>query len=130
MIKDYFQEENKMTKKHFDLDFLLQFQIDHDLQVIRGSDYNYECWIDKLCYNQSLTPIACIVLGVKKFMELTSDYDKELTKYGELMYEFERSKDIFHKRKIIGEMNAINEKLGVPKVEYKSPLLHIINEVL
>lgn len=121
-MTDYFKEENKLTKKVFDLDFLLEFQLEHDIQVMRGSDYNYECWIDKVCYHQSLTPLASIVFGVKKYIEVSGNYDDKLFEYGQLMYEFEHAKDIFAKRKIVDKMNTINAILGVPKVEYESPL--------
>ena len=117
------QEENKTTKKAFDLDFLLKFQLEHDLQIIRGSDYNYECWIDGKCYSQSLTPLASIVIGAKKYIENSGIYDEKLLEYGSLMYDFDNCKDIFEKRRIVGKMNAINAILGVPKVEYISPLI-------
>ncbi len=59
---------------------------------------------------------------------MTEDKEKLLFDYGGLLYDFENSKDIFDKRKIVGKMNVINAILDVPKVEYVSPLLHIIKE--
>lgn len=69
---NYFKEENELTKKIFALDRLLKFQLEHDIQIIRGSDYNYECLIDGKCYNESLTPLGSFVLGVEKFKQLNA----------------------------------------------------------
>jgi len=57
---------------------------------------------------------------------MTTEKEKLLFDYGGLLYDFDKSKDMFEKRKIIGKMNVINAILGVPKVEYVSPLLHIV----
>ena len=53
---------------------------------------------------------------------MTEDKEKLLLDYGGLLYDFDKSKDIFEKRKIVGQMNVINAILEVPKVEYVSPL--------
>lgn len=53
---------------------------------------------------------------------MKTDKEKLLFDYGGLMYDFDKSKDIFEKRKIVGQMNVINAILEVPKVEYVSPL--------
>lgn len=57
---------------------------------------------------------------------MKEDKEKLLFDYGGLMYDFERSKDIFEKRRIVNKMNVINAILEVPKVDYVSPLLHIV----
>lgn len=44
---DYFKEENELTKKLFDLDEIINFQMEHDVQIIRESDWQYICYIDK-----------------------------------------------------------------------------------
>ncbi len=58
---------------------------------------------------------------------MTEDKEKLLLDYGGLLYDFDKSKDIFEKRKIVGQMNVINAILDVPKVEYVSPLLHMLS---
>jgi len=63
-VIDYFEEENNLSKKLFNLEALLEFQLTHDIQIIRGPDLNYECWIDGKCYHTSLTPIHCMIIGV------------------------------------------------------------------
>lgn len=35
---DYFKEENELTKKLFDLDEIINFQMKHDVQIIREAD--------------------------------------------------------------------------------------------
>jgi|DEB19_MinimDraft_2_1074335.scaffolds.fasta_scaffold289669_1 hypothetical protein len=60
---------------------------------------------------------------------MTNDKEKLLFDYGGLLYDFDKSKDIFEKRKIVGKMNVINAILEVPKVEYVSPLLHIVKQI-
>lgn len=68
---DYFEEENKLTKKIFDLDEILSFQLEHDVQIIRGEDYEYMCFIDKevYAYATGLTPMYALVRGIKCFKE-------------------------------------------------------------
>lgn len=60
---------------------------------------------------------------------MTNNKEKLLFDYGGLLYDFDKSKDIFEKRKIVGKMNVINAILEVPKVEYVSPLLHIVKQI-
>lgn len=66
---NYFEEENNTTKKLFNLDDILEFQLKHDVQIIRGEDYNYFCYIDKKVYGLGLTPIYALVCGIKLFKE-------------------------------------------------------------
>lgn len=61
---DYFQSEIELTRKLFDLEQILDFQMKHDVQIIRGADWQYECYIDKACTNVALTPMMALVLGV------------------------------------------------------------------
>lgn len=119
---NYFNEENILTKKMFDLDYLLEFQLDNDIQIIRGEDYNYECWINTCCYSAQLTPLNALVIGVATHKKITAEKEKLMFEYGGLMYDFDKAKDLFEKRKIVGQMNVINAILGVPKIEYVSPL--------
>ena len=53
---------------------------------------------------------------------MITDKEKLMFDYGGLLYDFDKSKDMFEKRKIVGQMNVINAILEVPKVEYVSPL--------
>lgn len=66
---NYIEEEVELTKKIIQIDILLDFQTEHDIQIIRGSDYNYECYIDGMCYSVSLTPIGSMALAYEKYME-------------------------------------------------------------
>ena len=64
---DYFKEENELTKKLFDLDEIISFQMKHDVQIIREADWQYMCYIDKKGYGSALTPVGALVLGIKQF---------------------------------------------------------------
>jgi len=62
-------EENKLTEQLFDLRETLAFQLKHDVQVIRGEDYQYMCYIDKTVYATGLTPMFAMAYGIKRFKE-------------------------------------------------------------
>ena len=70
---DYIEEENSFVKKYFDLEEVLLFQNVHDLQVIRGEDYQYGLYIDKKCYSTSLTPMNAIVVGIIQYKKYVND---------------------------------------------------------
>lgn len=65
----YYEEERELTRKVFDLDQILSFQMEHDVQIIRGEDWQYMCYIDKNAYGSSLTPMAALVFGIKQYKE-------------------------------------------------------------
>ena len=64
---DYFKEENELTKKLFNLDEIISFQMEHDVQIIRGEDWQYMCYIDKEAYGSGLTTMGALVIGIKQF---------------------------------------------------------------
>jgi hypothetical protein len=68
-IIEYFAEENKIVQELFDLNEILDFQLKHDVQIIRGEDYQYLCYIDKKGLGVSLTPMCALVIGIKEFKE-------------------------------------------------------------
>lgn len=68
---DLIIDEVRQTKGLIDIDFILYMQLEHDIQIVRGSDWQYECWIDKKCYATSLTPMFALFYGVKTFRELS-----------------------------------------------------------
>ena len=65
------QDENNWVRKNFDLEEILDFQSKHRVEIILGSDYQYECWIDYKegdgCYGGSLTPLHALITGIKIF---------------------------------------------------------------
>lgn len=66
---DYFKEENEHTKKLFDLDEIISFQMEHDVQIIREADWQYMCYIDKKGFGSGLTPMGSLVFGIKQFKD-------------------------------------------------------------
>lgn len=72
-MSDYFIEENELVKKLFDLDEILSFQLEHNVEILRGGDYQYLCYIDGKGYGVSLTPMAALTIGIKQFKEHLSN---------------------------------------------------------
>lgn len=66
---DYFKEENELTKKLFDLDEIISFQTQHDIQIIRGADWQYVCYIDMKGFGSGLTTMGALVFGIKQFKD-------------------------------------------------------------
>ena len=64
---DLHQEEIDWVRKYFDLDEILEFQAEHDIQIIRMEDFQYICCIDKQNYGVSLTPMMALVKGIKNY---------------------------------------------------------------
>jgi len=69
MKTNYFKEENKLIKKLFNLDEIINFQMEHDIQIIREADWQYMCYIDKKGFGSSLTPIGALVIGIRQFKD-------------------------------------------------------------
>ena len=68
-MANYLIEENELTKQMFDLDEILSFQLENDVQIIRGEDYQYMCYINRQVYATGLTPMFALSLGIKVFKE-------------------------------------------------------------
>lgn len=64
-----FQEENDVVERQFEIQEVLEFTSKHDVQIIRGEDYQYGCYINKECYFTGLTPIYSLWFGVKCYNE-------------------------------------------------------------
>lgn len=64
---NYLEEENSIIRKRFNLEYVLEFQLRHDIQIIRGEDYQYLCWIDKVPYGTSLTPLMALIAGIDSY---------------------------------------------------------------
>jgi len=70
---DYIKEENELIKKIFDLDEIISFQMEHDVQIIREVDLQYMCYIDKKGFGSGLTTIGALVIGIKQFKDHSSN---------------------------------------------------------
>lgn len=64
-----FTEEALLAQKEINLGEILELQLHHDIQIIRGCDLQYCCYIDGLVYASALTPIYALVCGVKVWKE-------------------------------------------------------------
>lgn len=67
MEENYFENENSYVRNAFDLEYILAFQTNHDMQIIRGEDYQYMCYIDKEVYGGALTPLCALVTGIELY---------------------------------------------------------------
>lgn len=64
---DYFKVELDYVLKEFNLDNIIAFQKEHDVQIIRGEDWQYVCYIDKKVYSVALTFMGALVEGIEKY---------------------------------------------------------------
>lgn len=82
---DYILEEVQITEKIADLEKALQFQLEHDIQVIRGEDYHYMCYIDGEVFGLGLTPMYALFQGINQYIHFHSD------KLNSIAFELSRS---------------------------------------
>lgn len=66
-VINYLEEEVTLIKSNFNLDSVLAFQANHDIQITRGADYQYICYIDGKGYASALTPIGALVNAMRIF---------------------------------------------------------------
>lgn len=64
---NYIEYENQEIRSRFNLEEVLSFQMEHVVQVIRGEDFQFNCWIDNKCYANSLTFLHSLVTGIHQF---------------------------------------------------------------
>ena len=64
---DYIQQESDLTREIFDLDLILDTELKNDIQIIRGEDYQYMCFINGKVFATGLTPTFALMHGVKVF---------------------------------------------------------------
>lgn len=65
---DYMSEELEWLKdQNFDFNEAIEFSVNHDIQVYRGSDWQYECMIDGEVHAIMLTSMAALVAGITNF---------------------------------------------------------------
>ena len=64
---DYYEDENIFVRNNFDLEDILSFQKENDIQIIRGEDWQYQCYINKECYSISLTLLYTLITGIQNY---------------------------------------------------------------
>jgi hypothetical protein len=52
------------------LNEIISFQLEHNVEILRGEDYQYLCYIDRKGYGTSLTPMGALTIGVKQFKQI------------------------------------------------------------
>lgn len=68
-MTDYLLSENELTRTLFNLEDVLSFQLDNDVQIIRGEDYMYLCYVNGSVYATGLTPMYALVRGIICYKE-------------------------------------------------------------
>lgn len=51
----------------FDLDKILQFTRKHTVEIVRGGDWQFMCYIDGKCYGTGLTTLGAMVYGIDNY---------------------------------------------------------------
>ena len=64
---NYIKEENTLTKKLFDFDEIIDFQMKHVVEVVRGNDLQYKCYIDGKGFGSGLTTMGALVIGIRQY---------------------------------------------------------------
>lgn len=67
--RDYIKEELDWTEKNFNIKDVIQFQMWYDVQVVRGGDLQYQCFINGKGYSTGLTMLYALAVGIKVFKE-------------------------------------------------------------
>lgn len=64
---NYYEKENVDVLQNFDIREVIQFTEEHDLQVIRLADYQYQAYIDGKGYSSAFTPLGAIRYGILSY---------------------------------------------------------------
>ena len=70
------EDEHRWSYNLFDFNDFFETQKNHEVQIIRGGDYQYACYIDRVVYATGLTMIFALSYGIKKFKEHTETKNK------------------------------------------------------
>jgi hypothetical protein len=73
-MDDYMKGEIELTRKMFNLEEILEFQLLHDVQIIRSADYQYLCYIDKEAYGTSMTPMLALIIGINQYKNYPHEF--------------------------------------------------------
>lgn len=74
-MKNYFDEETNEIRKLLNLEEILKFQLNHKIEIIRGEDLQYICYIDNKEYCTALTPLGTLMYGITKYKD--SNYENK-----------------------------------------------------
>lgn len=66
---DYMTEENDLVRKRFNLEEIISFEKEHNVEITREKGWQYTCYIDQKVYGIGLTMTGALVFGIKQFEE-------------------------------------------------------------
>jgi hypothetical protein len=64
---DHFEQEDNDVRRLFDLEKILSLTRNHSLQIIRGEDWQFMCYIDGKCHGTGLTTLGAMVYGIANY---------------------------------------------------------------
>lgn len=63
------KNEESYTRREFNLETILEFSRHHDVQIIRGDDWMYGCYINQNLYLTSITFLHALCAGINLYKE-------------------------------------------------------------
>lgn len=73
MTFDPIKDEHEYVRKHFNIDEVVEFEKNHRVEIILGSDLQYWCFIDKGVYSTGLTTLYALITGIKIYQNELND---------------------------------------------------------
>lgn len=64
--------EMAQIREYFDLEKIIAFTLEHQVEIPRSSDMQYHCVIDGKTYSEELTFLWALVYGVDKYLLINS----------------------------------------------------------
>ena len=66
-LTDPRESEDNDVKQIFNLEKILHFTRKHNVQIIRGEDWQFMCYIDGKCHGTGLTTLGAMVYGIANY---------------------------------------------------------------
>ena len=114
-MADYYLEEINETREGFNLDAILEFQLHHDIQIIRGEDFQYICYIDRKVYSVALTPMCALISGINEYKTIKMEFKNYRRTQIAEMHEY--NPDMMYSKEFMDKISISQEdiKNGSPK---------------
>jgi len=67
LTHDFISYEQNRVRENFSLEEALSFELEYRLEVIRGEDHQYVCYIDGKGYAVGLTAMSALTFGIAMY---------------------------------------------------------------
>lgn len=90
-LENPIEKEVALSKQLFDYEHIVKFQLNHDIQIERDADYNYNCFIDGKSYATGLTFLFALLMGISAYENNTNDILKTINGFceGDILTQYE-----------------------------------------